>query len=46
MIQAGKKAPDFQLQAFHKGEFKQIKLSDYQGKWVVLYFYPGDFTFV
>ncbi|MBW1824465.1 MAG: redoxin domain-containing protein [Deltaproteobacteria bacterium] len=46
MIKAGKKAPDFQLQAFHKGEFKQIKLSDYSGKWVVLYFYPGDFTFV
>ena len=46
MIQVGKKAPDFQLQAFHKGEFKQIKLSDYLGKWVVLYFYPGDFTFV
>ena len=46
MIKVGKKAPDFQLQAFHDGKFKQIKLSDYLGKWAVLFFYPGDFTFV
>jgi len=45
-IQVGKKAPDFQAPAFYGGEFKQIKLSDYLGKWVVLCFYPGDFTFV
>lgn len=42
----GEKAPDFQAPAFHKGKFKQVKLSDYLGKWVVLCFYPGDFTFV
>lgn len=42
----GAKAPDFQAPAFHKGKFKQVKLSDYLGKWVVLCFYPGDFTFV
>ncbi len=46
MLKVGEKAPDFQLQAFHKGTFSQIKLSDYTGKWVVLYFYPADFTFV
>jgi len=45
-VQVGKKAPDFQAPAFYEGEFKQIKLSDYLGKWVVLCFYPGDFTFV
>lgn len=45
-IKAGAKAPDFQAPAFHKGTFKQVKLSDYLGKWVVLCFYPGDFTFV
>lgn len=28
------------------GEFKDIKLADYEGKWVVLFFYPMDFTFV
>jgi hypothetical protein len=42
----GGKAPDFQAPAYHKGKFKQVKLSDYLGKWVVLCFYPGDFTFV
>jgi len=45
-VQVGKKAPDFQAPAFYEGEFKQIKLSDYLRKWVVLCFYPGDFTFV
>jgi len=45
-VQVGKKAPDFQAPAFYEGEFKQIKLSDYLGKWVVVCFYPGDFTFV
>jgi len=45
-VQVGKKAPDFQAPAFYEGEFRQIKLSDYLGKWVVLCFYPGDFTFV
>ncbi len=46
MANVGKKAPDFQAPAFHEGEFKQVKLSDYLGKWAVLCFYPGDFTFV
>lgn len=42
----GKPAPDFEAAAFINGGFKNIKLSDYKGKWVVLCFYPGDFTFV
>jgi peroxiredoxin (alkyl hydroperoxide reductase subunit C) len=46
MIQVGKPAPDFEAPAYHKGEFTSVKLSDYLGKWVVLCFYPGDFTFV
>lgn len=46
MIKVGKKAPDFNAPGFHKGEFINIKLSDYLGKWVLLCFYPGDFTFV
>ena len=42
-----KKAPDFKAQAvMADGSFKEIKLSDYKGKWVVLFFYPLDFTFV
>ena len=42
----GAKAPDFEAPAFQGGNFGQVKLSDYLGKWVVLCFYPGDFTFV
>ena len=46
MIQVGKKAPDFVSPAYFKGDFTSLNLSDYLGKWVVLCFYPGDFTFV
>lgn len=48
MVQArvGKPAPDFELSAFVNGGFKNIRLSDYKGKWIVICFYPGDFTFV
>jgi len=46
MIKVGKKAPDFTAPGYHKGKFISLKLSDYMGKWVVLCFYPGDFTFV
>ncbi len=42
----GRKAPDFETSAFVGGGFKKIRLSSYLGKWVVLCFYPGDFTFV
>jgi peroxiredoxin (alkyl hydroperoxide reductase subunit C) len=43
----GQDAPDFELSAFVAGKgFQPIKLSDYKGKWIVLCFYPGDFTFV
>ena len=42
----GKEAPDFEASAYIDGGFKNIKLSDYKGHWVVLCFYPGDFTFV
>jgi hypothetical protein len=42
----GKPAPDFEAAAFVDGGFKNIKLSDYKDKWVVICFYPGDFTFV
>ena len=45
-IMVGRPAPDFAAPAYHKGAFTQVKLSDYLGKWVVLCFYPGDFTFV
>ena len=46
MIHVGKKAPDFVAPAYQKGKFISVKLSEYLGKWVLLCFYPGDFTFV
>ena len=42
----GGKAPDFQAPAYYQGKFTTVKLSDYLGQWVLLCFYPGDFTFV
>ncbi|KZC10041.1 PREDICTED: peroxiredoxin 1 [Dufourea novaeangliae] len=41
-----KRAPSFQGTAVVNGEFKDISLSDYKGKYLVLFFYPLDFTFV
>ena len=47
MPMIGQPAPQFAAQAVvDGGEFKEIKLSDFRGKWVVLFFYPLDFTFV
>ena len=46
-VQVGKEAIDFEANAFIEGVgFNPVKLSDYRGKWIVLCFYPGDFTFV
>ena len=42
----GQKAPDFEAPAYHKDEFGSVMLSEYLGKWILLCFYPGDFTFV
>jgi len=44
--QIGKPAPQFEGMAVVNNEFKKISLSDYAGKYVVLFFYPLDFTFV
>lgn len=46
MIKVGQKAPDFTAPAYHKGKFINVTLSEHLGKWVILCFYPGDFTFV
>lgn len=46
MIKVGKPAPDFAAAAYHQGKFVETSLSEHKGKWVMLCFYPGDFTFV
>ena len=42
----GKKAPDFSLDAVCNGQFRTASLEDYKKKWLVVFFYPLDFTFV
>jgi peroxiredoxin (alkyl hydroperoxide reductase subunit C) len=46
MSLVGRPAPDFELEGYFNGQFSQYKLSDYRKKWVLLLFYPLDFTFV
>jgi peroxiredoxin (alkyl hydroperoxide reductase subunit C) len=46
MISINQKAPYFEAEAFVDNEIKKINLNDYKGKWLVLFFYPADFTFV
>jgi hypothetical protein len=46
VARVGQKAPDFEAPAYYRGAFTNVKLSGFLGKWVLLCFYPGDFTFV
>lgn len=46
MVNINEKAPEFTEDALINDEIKKISLKDYKGKWVVLFFYPADFTFV
>ena len=46
MLLIGRKAPDFTAPAYHQGKFVNLQFSEYFGKWILLCFYPGDFTFV
>jgi alkyl hydroperoxide reductase subunit AhpC len=46
MFQVGQPAPEFTAEAVVNGQFKDVSLFDYRGKYVVLFFYPLDFTFV
>ncbi len=46
VAQVGKPAPAFDVKGLAGDKIVSVKLEDYQGQWVVLFFYPGDFTFV
>lgn len=46
MIQVGQSAPLFRAEAVVDNSFTEINLADYKGKWLVLFFWPLDFTFV
>ena len=46
MVKIGQTVPALEGKAFHQEEEKKIRLADYRGKWLVLLFYPADFTFI
>jgi len=46
MIKVGEKAPGFSAEAVVNGQMKRVSSTDFKGKWIVLFFYPRDFTFV
>jgi len=45
-VKVGEQIPDFTLKAYHKNDVVDINLKDQRGKWLILFFYPADFTFV
>jgi peroxiredoxin len=46
MLRIGESVPDLEVEIFHNNAIKKVKLQDYRGKWIVLVFYPADFTFI
>jgi peroxiredoxin (alkyl hydroperoxide reductase subunit C) len=46
IARVGRPAPDFEASAYIEHGFRNIRLSEFIGKWVIVCFYPGDFTFV
>ena len=45
-VKVGLPIPDFKLEAYHDDQIIKVKLSEYRGRWLILFFYPADFTFV
>ena len=45
-VRVGETIPDYEFEVYHKEEIKTMKFSDFRGKWLVVMFYPADFTFV
>ncbi|MEK7063755.1 MAG: redoxin domain-containing protein [Patescibacteria group bacterium] len=46
MVKVGHPVPDFEFEVYHDDKVKKIRFSDYKNKWVIVFFYPADFTFV
>ena len=46
MVRIGEQVPDLRFQVYHNDEIKEVNLADFRGKWLILAFYPADFTFV
>lgn len=45
-VKVGESIPDYEFEAYVNDEVKEMKFSDFRGKWLVVMFYPADFTFV
>jgi peroxiredoxin (alkyl hydroperoxide reductase subunit C) len=45
-VKVGKQAPDFTADAFDQGRTRKIGIAEYRGRWVVLFFYPADYSTV
>ena len=45
-LRIGDRAPDFRVKGILRGEVSEYSLAAYRGKWLVLFFYPADFTFI
>ena len=45
-LRVGDMVPEFEMAGYHEERFTKIRMADLKGKWVLLYFYGGDFTFV
>jgi peroxiredoxin (alkyl hydroperoxide reductase subunit C) len=45
-IKVGHPVPDFEFEIFQDDKVKKVRFSDYKNKWLILFFYPADFTFV
>lgn len=46
MVKVGHPVPDIEFEVYQNEEIKKLRFGDYKGKWVILFFYPADFTFV
>ena len=46
MLKINEQVPALSLDAFHEEQIKKINLTDYKGKWLIIMFYPADFTFI
>lgn len=46
MLTIGQRIPKFSVKAYHLGKIRNVSSADFRGKWLVLVFYPGDFTFI
>ncbi|MBI3322236.1 MAG: redoxin domain-containing protein [Candidatus Omnitrophica bacterium] len=46
MLRIGQQVPEIEFSVFHSEDVRKVRLTDWRGKWLVLIFYPADFTFI